>query len=230
MEKVQSISSEDGFKMHLSSLKPKTTTKIFTSYKPILFLLDFGTLLSSFTLTVFISEPYLADHNLGSLIFIFLALAAVFMSHFWAGLYINRFVIPCAVAFLSFLLLMRKPENTKLTNATFTLAVCIFSTGALGIISQESLSILKSYISFIPIFFAISSGLTVIGRHFMVSVIFNGWMRKIFRWAIVIIGSNEEAKVVADFIIWNEAPYYIKGIIDPYTDQNLNCADTGVAT
>ena len=264
MEKVQSISSKDEFKMHLSSLKPKTTTKIFTSYKPILFLLDFGILLSSFTLTVFISEPYLADHNLGSLMFIFLTLAAVFMSHFWAfdlysynanyiwkehfknikkalcwclgclslfvillfwgGLYINRFVIPCAVAFLSFLLLMRKPENTNLTNAAFTLAVCFLSTGALGIISEESLSILKSHISFIPIFFAISSGLTVIGRYFMVSVVFNGWMRKIFRWAIVIIGSNEEAKIVADFIIRNDAPYYIKGIINPYTDRKLNCA------
>ena len=127
--------------MHLSSLKPKTTTKIFTSYKPILFLLDFGILLTSFTLTVFITEPNLADHNLGSLTFIFLTLAAVFMSHFWAfdlysynanyiwkehfknikkalgwclgclslfvillfwnGPYINRFVIPGAVAFFN---------------------------------------------------------------------------------------------------------------------------------
>ena len=264
MEKVQSISSKDKFKMHLSSLKPKTTTKILTSYKPILFLLDFGILLSSFTLTVFISEPYLADHKLGSLMSIFLVLSAVIMSHFWAidlysynanyiwkehfknikkalcwclgclSLFVillfwdvpysNRFVIPSAVAFLSFLLLKRKPENTNLTNAAFTLAVCFLSTGALGIISEESLSILQSHISFIPIFVAVSSGLTIIGRYLMVSVVFNGWMRKIFRWAIVIIGSNEEAKIVADYIIRNDAPYYIKGIIDPYTDRKLNCA------
>ena len=141
MEKGKSISSKDGFKMHLSSLKPKTTTKIFTSYKPILFILDCGILLTSFTLTVFISEPNLADHNLGSLTFVFLTLAAVFMSHFWAfdlysynanyiwkehfknikkalfwclgclslfvillfwnGPFINRFVIPSAVAFFN---------------------------------------------------------------------------------------------------------------------------------
>ena len=263
MEKTQTISSIDGFKTQISCLKPKTPKKIFTSYKPILFLFDFGTLLSSFILTVILSKPYLSEHDFSDLTVIFLTLAAIFMAHFqefdlysynanyiwakhfknikkalfwclgclslavllliWADIYFVRFIIPSAVVILSFLLLLKKSDNTKLKNAAFTLSISFMSIGALAIISKEGPSILKSHISFIPIFFAIFSGLAVIGRYFVVSVIFNGWMRKIFRWAIVIIGSNEGAKFVADFIIRNNAPYYVKGVINPHGDSRLDC-------
>ena len=261
MEKAQMISSKDGFRTQVGRLKSKTPTKILTSYKPILLLCDFGTLLISFTLTVFISKPYLLGHTYGSLTSIFLTLAAIFMFHFWefdlysyntnyiwqnhckniiialvwclaclgifisllfwAGLFLFRFIIPSTVAIFSLLLLLRRSENTKLTTAAFTLAVGILSIGALGIISEGGITTIKSHVFFIPIFFAIASGLTVISRYFTVSVVFNGWMRKIFRWSIVIIGSNEEAKAVSDFIIRNDAPYYVKGVICTHPDHCL---------
>jgi exopolysaccharide biosynthesis polyprenyl glycosylphosphotransferase len=262
MEKAQTISSKDGFNMQVSCFKSKTPKRIFTSYKPMLFLFDFGSLLSAFILTVILSKPHLGEHDSFGLTVIFLTLAAIFMSHFlefdlysynanfiwakhlknikkavfwclgclslvvlllfWADFYLVRFIILPVVAFISFMLLQRKSDNIKLINAAFTLSISFVSAGAIAIISKEGFSIIKSHIGFIPIFFAISSGLAVIGRYFVVSVVFNGWMRKIFRWAIVIIGSNEEAKFVADFIIRNNAPYYIKGVINPHSDFKLD--------
>ena len=53
--------------------------------------------------------------------------------------------------------------------------------------------------------------------------VLNGWMRKAYRRALVIIGSNKEAEATADFIIQSDAPYFIKGFVNPHTEYHLNC-------
>ena len=263
MEKIQTIQPKDSFKMQISSLKPKTTKRIITSYKPILFFLDFATLLFSFLLTILIFEPHRLYHYVGSLIPVFFTFTTVYLSQFWAfglysynGIFIwkNHYkklknglvwclvsmalfvvllsmddrlpelsVILFVVGFSFLLLVISKSENAFLKNLVRTLVVVLISIIIPRITGETSHSIFKSHGSFIPLFFTISSVLIVIGRYFAVSFVFNGWMRKFFRWAIVILGSNENAKSVADFIVQNDAPYYIKGFINPYADCSLNC-------
>ena len=264
MEKVQTVQSKEGFKMQIESLKPKTPTKIMTSYKPILFLVDIGILLFSFTLAACISKPDRADFNFGSLTVLSLMLTAIITSHFWTfdlysynanfiwknhfkniikalawcmvclslfaillfwpNVLSDRIVIPFAVAFLSFLSLTRKWGNTLIKNMAYALAVSVLSIGVLWFFSAERISTFKVHIGYVPLFFVVSSGLIILGRYLTVSLVFNGWMRKIFRWAIVIIGSNEEAEAFANYIIQNDAPYYIKGVINTCNHDSLNCA------
>jgi exopolysaccharide biosynthesis polyprenyl glycosylphosphotransferase len=263
MEKIQTIEPKDSFEMQISSLKPKTPKQIITSYKPILFFLDFVTLLFSFFLTILIFEPHRLFHYLGSLMPVFLTFTIVYLSQFWAfglysynGIYIWKnhykklkkglawclismalfvllvftddrlselsvilFVVGCSY----FLLLISKSENAFLNNVVRSLVVVLLSIIVPRLTGEASHSIFRSHDSFIPLFFTISSVLIVIDRYFVVSFVFNGWMRKIFRWSIVIIGSNESAKSVADFIVQNDAPYYIKGFINPDAHCSLNC-------
>ena len=83
------------------------------------------------------------------------------------------------------------------------------------------LSILKTYSYLVPIFYIISAGLFLGGRYLLVHIVFNGWMRKIFRWEMVIIGSNEEARQIANYMIKNDAPFYVKGCITTDTGSDI---------
>ena len=140
---------------------------------------------------------------------------------FWDLLLSNRFIITSVAAFVIFLLIVRKSNKTILTNLAFAIAISLITGVTLEVIDEKSITIIKSYKSFIPIFFGISSGLILICRYFEVSFLFNGWMRKIFRWKMIIIGSDEEAKRITNFIIKHDAPFYVKGFITMNTAEDL---------
>ena len=244
-------------------MKARKSEKIITSYKPILLFLDFGTLLFSFGFSTLVLQIHLADHNFYSLATIFLVLAAIFISYFWAfDLYsynanftwekhfkniikalagclaclslldililwnvhfFDRFIITCVAAFLIFLLLVRRSNETLLTTLASAVALSMLTVVTFEVVDEKSLSILKSYKSFIPIIFGFSSGLIVICRYFEVSFLFNGWMRKIFRWKMVIIGSDEEAKRITNYIIKHDAPFYVKGYVTSNAAHDFRC-------
>ena len=98
------------------------------------------------------------------------------------------------------------------------------SIGTIGLVLPGGLSILKTYSYLLPIFYIISVGLLLGGRYLLVHIVFNGWMRKIFRWEMVIIGTNEEAKQITNYMIKNDAPFFVKGFITSGTDGDFEFA------
>jgi len=142
----------------------------------------------------------------------------------WDNLYSDKFVIPLLTASLVFCTLFLKTEVKFLTNLTYALAICLLSIGAIGLVLPGRLSILRTYSYLLPIFYIISVGLFLGGRYLLVHIVFNGWMRKIFRWEMVIIGTNEEAKQITNYMIKNDAPFYVKGFITSGTDGDFECA------
>ena len=158
------------------------------------------------------------------------ALAWVLMSYcvfilllYWDNLYSDKVVIPLISAILVFCLLFLKPGFKFLTHLTYTLAICLLSIGTIGVVAPEGVSMLKTYSYLLPIFYMISVGLLLAGRYLLVHIVFNGWMRKIFRWEMVIIGSDEEAKQITNYMINNDAPFYVKGFIASDTDGDIEC-------
>ena len=159
------------------------------------------------------------------------AMAWVLMSYgvfilllYWDSLYSDKVVIPLISAILVFCLLFLNPGFKFLTHLTYTLAICLLSIGTIGMVAPEGVSMLKTYSYLLPIFYMISVGLLLAGRYLLVHLIFNGWMRKIFRWEMVIIGSDEEAKQITNYMIDNDAPFYVKGFIASDTDDAIECS------
>jgi undecaprenyl-phosphate galactose phosphotransferase len=142
----------------------------------------------------------------------------------WHNLYSDKIVLPLLVALLAFCLIFLSPGAKYLTNLTYALAICLLSIGTIGLVLPGGLSILKMYSYLLPIFYIISAGLLLGGRYLLVHIVFNGWMRKIFRWEMVIIGSNEEAKQITNYMIKNDAPFFVKGFIASGTDGDIECA------
>lgn len=141
----------------------------------------------------------------------------------WDNLYSDKIVIPLLTASLVFCLLFLKTDVKFLTNLTYALAICLLSIGAIGLVLPGGLSILKTSSYLLPIFYIISVGLLLAGRYLLVHIVFNGWMRKIFRWEMVIIGTNEEAKQITNYMIKNDAPFYVKGFFTAGTDGDFEC-------
>ena len=141
----------------------------------------------------------------------------------WHNLYSDKIVIPLLTALLAFCLIFLSPGVKFLTNLTYALAICLLSIGTIGLFLPGGLSILKTYSYLVPIFYIISAGLLLGGRYLLVHIVFNGWMRKIFRWEMVIIGSNEEARQIANYMIKNDAPFYVKGCITTDTGSDIEC-------
>ena len=142
----------------------------------------------------------------------------------WHNLYSDKIVIPLLTALLAFCLIFLSPGVKFLTNLTYALAICLLSIGTIGLFLPGGLSILKTYSYLVPIFYIISAGLLLGGRYLLVHIVFNGWMRKIFRWEMVIIGSNEEAKQITNYMINNDAPFFVKGFIASGTDGDIEFA------
>ena len=131
---------------------------------------------------------------------------------YYDNLYSDRIVIPLLTVTLLFLLVFLNPFKF-LTNLTCALAICLLIIGAFGLVVSDGLSILKQYSSLLPIFYIVSAGLLLGGRYALVHIVFKGWLRKIFRRKMVVIGSGEEAKNIANYMIKNDAPFYVKGFI-----------------
>ena len=144
---------------------------------------------------------------------------------YWNNLYSDKIVSPLLTGILLFLLVFLNPFKF-VTYLTYALAICLIIIGAFGLVVSDGLAVLKQYSSLLPIFYIVSTGLLLGGRYALVHIVFEGWMRKIFRWGMVVIGSGEEAKNIANYMIKNDAPFYVKGFITSDADGDLDCTVT----
>ena len=141
----------------------------------------------------------------------------------WNGLYDDRIVIPLLIVILGFWLLFMSPDSRFLINLTHALAICLSGYGAIGMVLPKGLATLKAYSYLLPIFFVIGAGLLLGGRYLLVHIVFNGWMRRLFRWKMVVVGSTEEAKHITDYMVKNDAPFYVKGFITSDIKSDYDC-------
>lgn len=64
-----------------------------------------------------------------------------------------------------------------------------------------------------PVIWLFSAALVWVSRSFMVDTVYNQWLRRRFRRQVGIIGSNQDAKVIASHIIDHNAPFWVAGTI-----------------
>jgi len=60
---------------------------------------------------------------------------------------------------------------------------------------------------------AVSAGLFLCVRFFLVHVVFSKWLRRYFRKQAVVVGTNEEAKKIANHVVRLAAPFWIAGVV-----------------
>ena len=56
----------------------------------------------------------------------------------------------------------------------------------------------------------------------MIQEVFNNWLRRRFRRQIAVIGSDQEANQIINYIIDNNAPFWVAGIVDRQGGGNLS--------
>ena len=159
-----------------------------------------------------------------ALIWVLISLGIFVLFLHWDFLFSDEIVIPLLAFLILSSLLFIFPGFKFLTNLTYALAICLISTGSIGLFIPVGLLKLRTFSYLLPIFYVLSAGLLLGGRYLLVHIVFNGWMRKVFRWKMVIIGSDAEAKKINDFMVTNDAPFYVKGFIIPGTQRD--CAYT----
>jgi len=60
---------------------------------------------------------------------------------------------------------------------------------------------------------AVSAGLFLCVRFFLVHVVFSKWLRRYFRKQAVVVGTNEEATEIANHVVRLAAPFWIAGVV-----------------
>jgi exopolysaccharide biosynthesis polyprenyl glycosylphosphotransferase len=142
---------------------------------------------------------------------------------YWDNLYSDKIIVPSIAVILLFLVFLN-PTLKIIRNLTYAFAACLLGIGVVGMVVHDGLAALKAYSSLIPFFYLMSAGMLLGGRYLLVHIVFKGWMRKIFRWKMVIIGSDEGAKNVTNYMIKNDAPFFVNGFITSETDGALDCS------
>ncbi|MBW1863174.1 MAG: exopolysaccharide biosynthesis polyprenyl glycosylphosphotransferase [Deltaproteobacteria bacterium] len=108
-------------------------------------------------------------------------------------------------------------------NILRSVGISFLATGLIAIISPEEGPMVMTNWMAIPMGFCLAAGIVFMSRNFMVQVVFNKWMRRRFRQQIAIVGSNQEAKMITNHIIGQDAPFWVSGIV---ADQEIKFLDT----
>ena len=94
-----------------------------------------------------------------------------------------------------------------------SIGISFLIVGAIGLISPDENPVDIINLWVIPVGFLLAAVILLVNRYFIVHVVFNIWMRRHFRRQIAIVGSDEEAKSIANHIIDLNAPYWVSGIV-----------------
>jgi len=68
----------------------------------------------------------------------------------------------------------------------------------------------------------LAAGMVLVGRFFLVQVVFNKWMRRHFRRQVLVIGTDEEAKGVTSHVVRLNAPFWVAGFAG---SQEVNASE-----
>ena len=100
-----------------------------------------------------------------------------------------------------------------LLNLLRAVGMSFLAIGMIGLLSPDELPVIMTNPAAIPIGFFLAAGTILISRYFLVQKVFNNWMRQHFRRQIVVVGSDQEAKKITNYIIEKRAPFWVVGIV-----------------
>jgi exopolysaccharide biosynthesis polyprenyl glycosylphosphotransferase len=100
-----------------------------------------------------------------------------------------------------------------LLNLLKAIGISFLAVGTIGLIIGNEVPIALSNRFTIPLCFLLAVGAILVSRFLLVHLVFNIWMRRKFRRQLAIVGSDKEAKRIADFIIGHNAPFWVAGTV-----------------
>ncbi len=125
---------------------------------------------------------------------ILVTIGLIVLSVFLGSLYSHLVLISLFASIAVLIWILSKPSRNILTYMAFAVASSLLILGIILSVFEEGYIALRPQIIYLPLIAIIASGLIITGRYLLVNFIFKGFLRKTFRWKMVIIGSNEESK------------------------------------
>ena len=108
-------------------------------------------------------------------------------------------------------------------NLLMPLGMALLILGFTGLIFREGIPFFMRNERLVYISFLLAAGLLSINRIFLVHLVFNKWLRRLFRRQVVIVGHNGEADGIARHIIGYNAPFWITGTVGTTKQSSLVC-------
>lgn len=141
-----------------------------------------------------------------------LSLVCVVLIYHFPELFQGQVLI--VVGFLVGLMLLSWCFSDYLINIGNSIGISLLCIGLIGMTSEEGeRAILLEGWYDVFFCFALSAGLILVTRYALVQLVFKGLMRERFRRQVVIIGSDEEAKKITNYVIEHNAPFWVSGFV-----------------
>ena len=142
-----------------------------------------------------------------------LPIATVLAMYDYPGIMRGRMVIPLmslgaiAVLFLSRFYWSHLIEIVK----SFGLSFCAIALIAIFDPGEKPIVLELQHV--VPLGFLLAVVFLIVGRIFTVHYVFAGWLKRLYRKQLVIVGSDEEAKRIAGYVVDLDAPYWVAGFV-----------------
>ncbi len=111
------------------------------------------------------------------------------------------------------IMLFARYFSDYLLNLLKSIGISFLTVGTIGLVIGNEVPIALSNKFTIPLCFLLAIGTILSIRFFLVHLVFNIWMRRKFRRQLAIVGSNNEAERITDFIIDHNAPFWVSGTV-----------------
>ncbi len=134
----------------------------------------------------------------------------------------KKAIIPFTLLAAIALLLLSRFFWDSILNILTIVGISFVIIGIVSMINPNEKPIIIINWSTVLLSFSLAVAIILVGRLFMVQVVFNKWMRRRFRRQIAIVGSDQEAKDITNHIINKNAPFWVSGIIGKEEDPNLD--------
>lgn len=143
-----------------------------------------------------------------SFVYSLLSLIIVFSLCTWPALTSAFFFAAIGLIMISKFLLHKESNILRSVGLSFLISgILMLLTG------DEGSVVVKNWLVTL-ISFLMSAGILLVSRRLLVQVVFNGWLRHHFRRQVAVIGSDQEAERIINYVIDNNAPFWVTGIVD----------------
>jgi len=136
----------------------------------------------------------------------------------------GRLLIPVLIVAATGILLVSRFYGDQLLFLLKSMGLGFLALGIIGLINPyEKPIFIEEWIQ-IAGWAAIAFMTILAGRMFLVHVVFNKWLRRQFRRQLAIIGSDSEAERITNHVINQNAPFWVRGVIDKTKSEGI-CSD-----
>jgi exopolysaccharide biosynthesis polyprenyl glycosylphosphotransferase len=157
-----------------------------------------------------------------SLVASLVTIALIFALYTWPQMLGNMYFVPMLFLFALVLLLLSRFLSEQLLNILRVFGLSFFATGIFSLMDSENVPAVINNGLAVPLGFVFCCVLVVVLRIFLVHVVFNVWMSRIFRRQVLIVGSNVAAEDLSNHILAHNAPFWICGVVGPKKGPGLN--------